>query len=72
MYTTTVEVKISGPGMYIGTEVTIIKNYLQSLGFVVDEINDYPEYNNIENVDMENHIKKTKIKLIVDHLPWGG
>lgn len=77
MSTMEIEVKVSGPGMCINSELEIIRRALVAEGFVVDVTNPYPPSDetideHVERLRSLGHAKRTKIRLIANHCPWGG
>lgn len=74
---TEIEVKVSGPGMCINSEVEIIRQALVTEGFVVEVTNPYPPSNetikeHVDRIRTLGHAKRTMIHDYVNHYPWGG
>lgn len=73
------EVKITGPGGCINYEYYVILKALQDAGFEVIEDNYAPEENSEEFVkEIRRRIdtgfieSPHQVKLVANHVPWGG
>lgn len=73
-------ITISGPGMNINTELYLIQRLLESQGYTISIENNHPPEKN-RYVEQElNRLRGLrdkspeyyKIKIIMDHQPWGG
>lgn len=74
---TEIEVKVSGPGGCINSELEIIRRALINEGFVVDVTNSHPPIDetmdeHVDRIRALGYFNKTKIRLIAKHCPWGG
>lgn len=73
-----IEITVEGPGGNINVPMELIKRALEDYGIKVQVVNDHL------NKDIEGmleiikeridsgYIKEYKVKLIADHIPWGG
>lgn len=73
------EIKITGPGGVINYEYYVILKALKDAGIQVEEINDSPEESPEKHLEMiksridTGFIKSPwQVKLIANHMPWGG
>jgi hypothetical protein len=69
-----IEIKVSGPGMTINTEMALIEKALRDAGIPVDVVNEHPD-SPTSNQLSESHIeycRKRGVKLVANHCPWGG
>ena len=64
-----INIKISGMGLTISDEVYLITNFLKEKGYDVSLEDEHPP-----KVDLKGNITnpKKKIKIVANHLPWGG
>jgi len=66
-----ITIKVSGPGLTISDEVYYIAEILEKKNFEVEIIDEHPPL--IDDYTPENiDGSEIKIKLIANHLPWGG
>lgn len=72
-------IKISGPGGCINMEYFLILRFLQKLGYIIEENNQYPDSFEFDKLSLDELIKKVtnnkmqfKVKLEAEHWVWGG
>lgn len=74
-----VTITISGPGTTFNYELEIIKRALEAAHLKVEVVNEYPSEESpdemlkrVERQIAEGDLRPRKVKLIADHIPWGG
>ena len=67
------EITVKGPGGCIAHEVYRIAEYLKSIGYEV-EINDNHPPKDLDKIGLDCYGEPItgKIKIIAEHMPWGG
>lgn len=67
-----VDIKIVGPGSTMSAEIHLITKVLKEAGYDVQLVDDYPCHDDEQLNRCLNLKHKSKVRIEVDHLPWGG
>jgi len=63
-----VKITVSGPGECISSEMNLLEKTLRDVGYEVEVSDEYPH----PEAGFKEPNGWKKIKLVAQHLPWGG